>query len=110
MKVWLDDLRQVPHNYDVHVKDAGNCIIILSTGKVTHIAFDHDLADKDTGEFSEQTGYTVAKYIETEAYYGRLPRLTWSVHTDNPDGRKNIVAAMENADRYWSKMEQDFNG
>lgn len=101
MKLWLDDIRQVPDGW-VWAKTADEALEILARGKVTHISFDHDLGDDDEG-----TGMTVAKWVEECAYFGTLPRLIWTIHSANPVGRKNIEAAMRSADVFWSIDEID---
>ncbi len=66
MRVWLDDLRPMPEEYDYWAKNAYEMIGLLISGNITFISFDHDL-----GYFHEEkeldpknTGYEVAKYIE----------------------------------------------
>ena len=46
-----------------------------------------------------------AKWIEQAAYAGQIPRLKWRCHTANSVGYENMKAALENADRYWTKGE-----
>lgn len=103
MRMWLDDIRTMPSDYDVHVRNPEDAIAILKLGLVTHIGLDHDLADRMTGEPYALTGKHVARFIEEEAYYGRIPPMTWSIQSDNPDGIKEMRAAMINADKYWSR-------
>lgn len=94
MKIWLDDERPKPADFDVWLRTADAAIKALRVGGVTHISLDHDLGE-------EKTGYDVAKFIETEAHSKRLAPLTVSVHSANPVGRKNIQAAIEKAEQYW---------
>lgn len=94
MRVFLDDCRIAPSDFDVTVKTAKEAIALLETGKVTHISLDHDL-DLD------MTGYDVALWIEKKAFYGELPKLTWEIHSANPVGIKNIKMALNNANKYW---------
>jgi|SRR3990172_2764832 len=95
MKLWLDDMRPMPKDYDVHATCAHVAIELLGSGAFTCISFDHDLGE-------EEDGYTVAKWCEEKAESGELKVLTWSVHSANPVGRGRIEAAMRNADKYWS--------
>jgi hypothetical protein len=95
MNVWLDDERPMPADYTVHVKTADEAIALLATGNVTKISLDHDLG-------LGKTGYSVAKWIEEHAMNGTLKKLHFSVHTQNPVGRQNICAALQNAERYWN--------
>ena len=101
MKIWLDDLRPMPNTFDIHIKTAQKCINILKTQKVTHISFDHDLGLEECG-----TGYDVAKYIEEAAYFGMLTPVQWFVHSANPQGKRNITAAMMNAEKYWKQQNE----
>lgn len=97
MKLWLDDVRPMPPEYDIAVTTADEAIKWLETGQVTEISLDHDLGDE------VKTGYTVASWLELEAYHGNVPRLIWHIHSANPVGRQNMTAALTNADRYWDQ-------
>ncbi len=97
MKVWLDDERPMPKDYDAHAKTAAEAIKLLSGGDVTRISLDHDLGD------GNKTGYDVAKWIAEKAYRSAIPPLGWTLHTANPVGRDNMKAALLNADKYWRK-------
>lgn len=96
IKLWLDDHRLMPDDFNVWAKDATSAIAIIKTGRVSHISLDHDLG-------TELSGYDVAKVIEELAFLGKIPKMIWAVHSQNPSGRDNIIAAMESADRFWSK-------
>lgn len=104
MKLWLDDLRDPsgwkPGEDWEWAETADQAINLISRGKVKEISFDHDLGDDIHG-----SGYTVAFYIEEQAFFGRIGRIKWSVHSANPVGRKRIEAAMQNADKYWTEQE-----
>lgn len=95
MKIWLDDERPAPKDY-ICIKTAQEAIILLKTNQVTHISLDHDLGTDDTG-------YTVALFIEQAAYNKTLQPLRVAVHTQNTVGRKNICMAIQNAYKYWSE-------
>lgn len=66
---------------------------------ITHISFDHDLADKlldkDRNELSEKTGYDCAKwFIEYYEGFGDNPPVPFPemfVHSMNPVGTQNII-------------------
>lgn len=93
-RVWLDDYRRMPDDYDVHMYSASDAIDFLKHFRVSHISFDHDL-----GRLS--TGYDVAKYIEAMAWAGKLKPLTYDIHSANPVGAKNIEYAMAQAIKAW---------
>jgi len=101
MKLWLDDIRPMPEGFDVHVKRVSHAIALIEM--VTTISFDHDLGE------GRRTGYDLAKFIEKGAYDGSVERITYSVHSANPVGRKNIVIAMENAEEYWNVWQEQEN-
>ena len=102
MKIWLDDKRPMPWNFDMHVFTAKEAVDCLVTYNVTHISLDHDLGDKElVGD-----GYQVAKWIEEKAFLNKIKRFTWALHTQNPVGEANMRAALTKADEYWTKHEQ----
>ncbi len=97
MRVWLDDVRVMPaQSFTVHVTTAAEAIDLLATGRVEAISLDHDLGPAEAG-----TGYDVAKYIEENAYHGRLPKLEWAIHSANAVGRKNMERALLRAEQFW---------
>ena len=107
--LWLDDDRDPNHPLIqdlfgascgmVWVRSADAAINRLKSGVVRSISFDHDLG-------SGLTGYDVAMWIEERAFYGKLPRISWTVHSMNVRGAKAIRQAMCNADRYWTEQEE----
>jgi hypothetical protein len=100
MRVWLDDERPMPSDYDVHVRTAEEAIALLKTGDVTTISLDNDLGD-EAGE-----GRDVARWIEEAAYNNAIPRLRMKVHTQNAVARVAICRALQNAFRYWRDHER----
>jgi hypothetical protein len=44
----------------------------------------------------------VAKWIEEAAYTRRIPKLAWSIHSQNSVGAASMRMALNNADRYWN--------
>jgi hypothetical protein len=101
MNLWLDDLREMPQGYDIHVKTAAEAIRLLGTGDVELISLDHDLGPPEAG-----TGYDVAKYILEGAYTGKLKRLEVRLHTANPVGRANMASALQRAEHFWIESGQ----
>jgi len=100
MRLWLDDVRPMPEDFDRHCRTAEEARAALATGQVSFISFDHDLGDSSP---KEETGYTVAQSISLMAYFGTLPKLAWAIHSANPVGAENIRFAMRNAEKYWSR-------
>lgn len=125
MKIFLDDIRipfdcisymyrrigkdnvlyseggwSIVRNYDDFVE-----IVTQNIDKITHISFDHDLADDHyTGEMyksaeeyyksiegTERTGYDCAKWLK-QFYQEKGKQLpTMFVHSMNPVGTENII-------------------
>jgi hypothetical protein len=99
MRLWLDDRRPAPPDFELVVSNAQDAIDLIQTGDVTYCSLDHDLAAGDG------TGYDVARFIEDAAYHGMIPRLKWNVHSANPAGAARMIQALRNADRYWDQQE-----
>jgi hypothetical protein len=109
MKIWLDDERDPTKRIiqsqfgsegdEVWAKSAPVAINYLKQGRCTFISLDHDLGA------GAGSGMDVAKWIEEQAYHGTLTRLTWTIHSMNAVGRKNMEKALFNADKYWSIHE-----
>ena len=100
-RVWLDDIRKTPADYNITVTSAQDAIAFLNTGRVTRISLDHDLGDLDkVGD-----GYQVAVWIERAAYFGQIPRAEVLIHTDNAARRPQMHMAIKNAKRYWDRYQ-----
>jgi hypothetical protein len=102
IKVWLDDIRPMPKEYDTHVKTAKEAIRLLASGQVEMISFDHDLGPAEAG-----TGYEVAKELERMVYDGLIKMPKWALHTANPVGRENMRKALLMAQLYGQKHREE---
>lgn len=129
MKIFLDDIREpqdclfymnrrigslntiyledwiVVRNYDEFVNTITNNI-----DKITHVSFDHDLADEhydpkmlDTenynqlyDSFNEKTGYDCAKWLKEYYQESNKELPVMFVHSMNPTGTNNIVNLFKN--------------
>jgi hypothetical protein len=101
----LDDYRQKPDDYDVHVKTAPDAIAALEKRTVTEISLDYDLGDyRDDLAF---TGRAVAAWIARNARDGTLPRIKCHVHSDNLRGRKIMLWILGEAERFWTEQEMN---
>ncbi|MBV5340578.1 MAG: hypothetical protein J0665_13655 [Deltaproteobacteria bacterium] len=98
MKVWLDDERSMPPEFDQHVKTAHEAIALIETGMVTLISLDHDLGEAQNG-----TGYDVACFIEQSAYVGQLAPVEILIHSANPVGRIRMEQAIAMARQFWER-------
>lgn len=94
MKIWLDDERPMPPEFDIWLRTADSAIRTLRVGGVTRISLDHDLGE-------ELTGYDVAKFIEEAAYKKTLAPMEVTIHSANAVGRKNMEVAIQRANMYW---------
>lgn len=101
MKIWLDDKRTMPIEFDIHVVSAFEAIDMIKTGKVTKIGLDHDLSD----ETIFGNGHMVSDFIEEQAYFGKIPRIEWSIQSSNGPEIARMTIALRRADIYWSTYE-----
>ena len=100
MRMWIDDVRPMPKDFDISAKTYSEAITLLKTKDITFISFDHDLGTKSTG-------YDIAKYIESMAAFGLIEPIGWSIHSANPAGKHNIALAMQSAERFWKISKKD---
>lgn len=106
--LWLDDNRdpkdpKIKELYgstgnEVWVKTVEEAKPYIEQGNVRSISFDNDLGEGIT------EGHILAKWIEEEAYFKRLPKIEWQVHSQNNVRNKEIFQAMTNADRFWEQQ------
>lgn len=101
INVWLDDVRPMPAGYTVHAKTSQEAIDLLAKGDVDRISLDHDL-----GEYYNGSGYDVAKFIERQAFDGKIKPPKVTLHTSSPVGRANMAQAIRNAYEYWDRHEK----
>jgi hypothetical protein len=108
IRLWLDDERDpkdinIQENFgargdEVWVKTVEEAINYLLKGNVGFVSFDNDLG-------VEKEGRHLANWIEEQAYHKKIPKLEWRVHSKNVAGKQQIIDAMTNADKYWSRKE-----
>lgn len=103
MELWLDDIRDPKEHgkpESVWVKTAQAAIDIIHGGEVSFISFDHDLG-------TELDGHDVATEIERLVFEGKISMPRWAVHSANPVGEAEIVAAMKSAERFSQKKPRN---
>ena len=105
IRLYLDDLREMPLHFTHMVRRAVDAIEIIRSGRVTEVSLDHDLGVWDHDD--KHNGYMVACAIEEMAKFGDIPRLKWKVHSDNPPGAKKMIAALTKADFHWEDHERE---
>lgn len=86
--LWLDDLRTAPENWD-WATSAEQAIALLKSHQYAVISLDHDLGDDRAG-----TGLDVLRWIEEEVALHGLRPPEMRVHSMNPVGRQNMLAAI----------------
>lgn len=109
MKIWLDDCRPMPKDYDVHCFTAQAAIELLRKGVVGKISLDHDLGELSYSggrPVDPGNGYQVACVIEEMANEG-CPRIEVLIHSQNPVGRKKMEEAVAWAQRAWDDQEDE---
>ena len=108
--LWLDDVRD-PGDPKIQelfgaepgmlwVRTVDAAISRLKTNNVRWISLDHDLG-------AAGTGYDVAKWIEARAFSGELARVAWTIHSANVEGARAMRMALQNADGFWLRREQE---
>jgi hypothetical protein len=107
INLWLDDERNptnptIQQQYNSNgnetwVKTVEEAIVYIQQGLVKSISFDNDLGE------GNKEGQDLAKWIEEEAYFKRIPPMQWKVHSQNPKGKQYIIMAMQNADKFWNQ-------
>lgn len=113
IRLWVDDLRDLKSDDgirkgasgdEVWVKTPDEAKELLSTGNVTSVSLDGDLGDDNNRK--ELSGLEITKYIQELAYYNKIPRLRWAIHTDNPSKLKYMIMDLKKADEFWDGHEQ----
>lgn len=89
MRIWLDDVRPKPDEYDIWVKTSEEAILYLASESVTEISLDYDLANGDCG-------INVLEFIEKFEHVSETTKFInvyISIHSQNPEGvrRMNLV-------------------
>lgn len=90
-KLFIDDERMPTQSDFIIARNSYDAIwMIENYGLPTEIAFDHDLGGQDTAmrlvAFLEELVYN--KEVELPEFF------TFSVHSQNPVGKRNIITAM----------------
>lgn len=131
MRVWLDDLRdprdpQIQKKFgaqgdEIWVKSPLDAIDLLLTGSVTSISLDNDLGEPpfenvlprpggvpltNHPSADMREGYSVADWIEEQAFHGSLPACEVKAHSANPVASERMRVAIRNAYRYWARSSK----
>lgn len=84
MKIWIDDIRPKPQNFDIHIKTTNEAIAFIEKNynKIDLISLDHDAGDfyPEGGDYIRILDWLEFKGIS----------LPISIHSGNPVGIKNM--------------------
>ena len=95
MKLFLDDLRQVPDDTWSLVLTVDDCISLLDKDNITELSIDCDLSNT-----TNKTGYDVLKWLYEKRKSDiklKLPKIT--VHTDSFADLMKMSAIIRNIER-----------
>lgn len=95
MNVWLDDVREVPEEFDIWCKTAREMISVLQQreGQLEMISLDHDLGEN---EYEVGNGYQVVTWIEQQvALTDYVPPKEIRVHSANPIAKKRMLQCID---------------
>lgn len=94
MKIWVDDIREKPSNFDIHCKS------VYEFKHTVNFAIDHNISielislDHDSGEYFTEGGDYIEclKWLEEiKMKYNYEPCTVFKLHTFNPVGRINMI-------------------
>ena len=96
MKIWLDDLRQVPQGYE-GAKSVNEAIVLIEEAENRGVEIEVLDIDHDLGDYYSEGGDAIKLLdwlAERETFY------PVEIHTANPVGRANMERMIE---RYWDE-------
>lgn len=98
VNLWLDDIRPAPAGW-AWIKNVDQAKVFFILTGVDKISLDHDLGE------NLETGYDLLTWIEKRVaekkWAGPMPQ--FSIHSANPVGRKNMLAAIESIEKLYGK-------
>lgn len=92
MKVWLDDVREMPSSFDHHARTVSVAICLLATGTVQRISLDHDLGDAENG-----TGYELAKWLSPPVVDDCWGLWEWRLSSEELEEVRRLIAERSNS-------------
>lgn len=111
MKIWVDDIRPMPDDFDIHchsVREFKDVVIeaFASGTDIDFISFDHDAGDyfEEGGDYIE-----CLKWLEEVKYVDEVDICTkFYFHTGNPVGRESMRRIVKHCG--WEEVEtaEDF--
>jgi len=99
MKVYLDDERETPAGW-TRTYWPEDTIVLLQTGKVTHLSLDHDLGDDDRG-----TGYDVVLWVEEAVFLRGFSSPEMKVHSANSSAREKMESGIRRIEKFSAERD-----
>lgn len=101
LKVWIDDIREKPNDYTMHMRSVNEVINLLmffedDDDKRFLLDLDHD-----AGDFRIKGGdyIRILDWIEATDYLNKHPdKIIFSIHSANPVGRENMMRIIKKND------------
>ena len=98
MKLWLDDLRDVPVGGEwACARSVNEAISLMETLDITYASLDHDL-----GDWANEGGDGIT-FVLWMAENNKWPSEGIAVHSMNPVGAENMLAIVERYSPYSGK-------
>lgn len=104
MKVYLDDEREAPEGW-MRTYTVSATILMLRSGRVTHLSLDHDIGPEET----HGNGYQVLLWLEEQVMLkGFIPPVI-DVHSANEGARPKMEGAIRSIEKFTDERVQDSN-
>jgi hypothetical protein len=96
IRLWVDDSRKKPDDYDVHVFSAIEAVHILLRGTVSHVSLDYNLLG------FQKSGDDILTAVCTLIQEGHnIPVFTWSIHCGMFDNAEKMRKIMQTINSLW---------
>lgn len=111
MKIWVDDIRPMPEDFDVHCKTVWGFMDTVMQADEHNIEIDLISLDHDAGDYFDCGGDYIEclKWLEEIKYIHGIDMCTkFYFHTGNPIGRENMRRIIKHCG--WEEVEtaEDF--
>lgn len=103
MKLWLDDIRTIPEQYDKHVYTVEEAQTHILNNKIEKISIDNDLGKK------RKEGYKLIDWLEEKVVNGELNCFEINVHSANPFRKSYIQKVINRIYYYCSTQIYDYS-
>lgn len=104
MRVFLDDMRSLPDEYDTLCRTPEDALTAIMTGKVELIGFDNDLG-------ANMEGRHVFDFLEDQVRTLQVPLPSIEIHTSNPSAGDAMEKGAKNLLRWYVvNVDHHFSG